>query len=117
MSRPKVNPYSVIDISPESPPLLVSPANGNDGDAHDVSSSPVVPSGYLVPVPCGYATPSNVPIITPTYTTPVIIRHLSVDEEGKKNRFFLFYYVHIPFVFTDLLVKSSLDKKNKNGTL
>ncbi|XP_053365606.1 rho guanine nucleotide exchange factor 10 isoform X1 [Clarias gariepinus] len=81
VSRPKVNPYSVIDISPESPPLLVSPANGNDGDAHDVSSSPVVPSGYLVPVPCGYATPSNVPIITPTYTTPVIIRHLSVDEE------------------------------------
>ncbi|XP_046711288.1 rho guanine nucleotide exchange factor 10 isoform X2 [Silurus meridionalis] len=80
-SQPKVNPYSVIDISPESPPLFSSPANGNEDDGQEVPSSPVVPSGYSVPVPCGYATPSNVPIITPTYTTPVIIRHFSVDEE------------------------------------
>uniref|UniRef100_A0A674CZX8 Rho guanine nucleotide exchange factor 10 n=1 Tax=Salmo trutta TaxID=8032 RepID=A0A674CZX8_SALTR len=42
-----------------------------------------VPSGYSVPVPCGYATPSGVPLITPAYTTPVIIRHFSVDEDGK----------------------------------
>uniref|UniRef100_A0A8C7W6G9 Rho guanine nucleotide exchange factor 10 n=1 Tax=Oncorhynchus mykiss TaxID=8022 RepID=A0A8C7W6G9_ONCMY len=42
-----------------------------------------VPPGYSVPVPCGYATPSGVPLITPAYTTPVIIRHFSVDEEGK----------------------------------
>lgn len=84
-SRPKVNPYSVIDISPESPPTLSSPNNGNEGDAQEVPSSPTVPSGYSVPVPCGYATPSNVPIITPTYTTPVIIRHFSVDEEGKEK--------------------------------
>uniref|UniRef100_A0A672IDR8 Rho guanine nucleotide exchange factor 10 n=1 Tax=Salarias fasciatus TaxID=181472 RepID=A0A672IDR8_SALFA len=40
-----------------------------------------ITSGYSVPVPCGYATPSGVPLITPTYTTPVIIRHLSVDED------------------------------------
>ncbi|XP_047013834.1 rho guanine nucleotide exchange factor 10 isoform X2 [Ictalurus punctatus] len=80
-SRRKVNPYSVIDISPDSPPPLFSPANGNEADAQDVPSSPIVPSGYMVPVPCGYASPSNVPIITPAYTTPVIIRHFSVDEE------------------------------------
>ena len=41
-----------------------------------------VSPGYAIPVPCGYATPSGVPLITPTYTTPVIIRHLSMDEEG-----------------------------------
>ncbi|XP_060789304.1 rho guanine nucleotide exchange factor 10 isoform X3 [Neoarius graeffei] len=80
-SQPKANPYSVIDISPESPSPLSSPANGNEADVQEVPSSPVVPSGYSVPVPCGYATPSSVPIITPTYTTPVIIRHFSVDEE------------------------------------
>ncbi|GAA6075794.1 rho guanine nucleotide exchange factor 10 isoform X1, partial [Tachysurus ichikawai] len=85
-SRPKVNPYSVIDISPESLPLLCSPANGKEGDAQEVPSSPGAPSGYSVPVPCGYATPSSVPILTPTYITPVIIRHLSVDEEGKEKQ-------------------------------
>uniref|UniRef100_A0AAQ5XAI2 Rho guanine nucleotide exchange factor 10 n=1 Tax=Amphiprion ocellaris TaxID=80972 RepID=A0AAQ5XAI2_AMPOC len=42
-----------------------------------------ITSGYSVPVPCGYATPSGVPLITPTYTTPVIIRHLSMEEDGK----------------------------------
>ncbi|XP_026999892.1 rho guanine nucleotide exchange factor 10 isoform X1 [Tachysurus fulvidraco] len=80
-SRPKVNPYSVIDISPESLPLVSSPASGKEGDAQEVPSSPGTPSGYSVPVPCGYATPSSVPILTPTYITPVIIRHFSVDEE------------------------------------
>ncbi|TSS85054.1 Rho guanine nucleotide exchange factor 10 [Bagarius yarrelli] len=79
-SQPKVNPYSVIDISPESPPSL-STASGNEVVNQEVPSSPGVHSGYSVPVPCGYATPSNVPIIMPTYTTPVIIRHYSVDEE------------------------------------
>ncbi|KAJ3613355.1 hypothetical protein NHX12_019605, partial [Muraenolepis orangiensis] len=66
--RGKVNPYSVIDIAPLQ--------------AQEVPSSPRgVSSGYAIPVPCGYATPSGVPLITPAYTTPVIIRHLSVDEE------------------------------------
>uniref|UniRef100_A0A8C7TML6 Rho guanine nucleotide exchange factor 10 n=1 Tax=Oncorhynchus mykiss TaxID=8022 RepID=A0A8C7TML6_ONCMY len=63
----KVNPYSVIDITPD-----VSP-----------TSPPCVPPGYSVPVPCGYATPSGVPLITPAYTTPIIIRHFSLDEDGK----------------------------------
>ncbi|XP_076835271.1 rho guanine nucleotide exchange factor 10 isoform X2 [Brachyhypopomus gauderio] len=87
-SQPKVSPYSVIDIAPiqqqvcqQSPPLSPSPSNGNEGEFQEVPSSPSVPSGYSVPVPCGYATPSSVPIITPTYSTPVILRHLSVDED------------------------------------
>lgn len=55
-----------------------------EGEAQDIHTSPVgITSGYSVPVPCGYATPSGVPLITPTYTTPVIIRHLSMDEDGK----------------------------------
>ncbi|XP_069830630.1 rho guanine nucleotide exchange factor 10 isoform X2 [Dendropsophus ebraccatus] len=74
----KVNPYSVIDITPfqegestlqESQPL---------GDL----TSPHVPSGYSVPVPCGYAVPSNLPLLLPAYSTPVIIRNISVDEQG-----------------------------------
>uniref|UniRef100_A0A8D3D6F2 Rho guanine nucleotide exchange factor 10 n=1 Tax=Scophthalmus maximus TaxID=52904 RepID=A0A8D3D6F2_SCOMX len=52
---------------------------------HGPSSPAGVTSGYSVPVPCGYATPSGVPLITPAYTTPVIIRHLSMDEDGKFN--------------------------------
>ncbi len=55
-----------------------------EGETQDNHTSPVgITSGYSVPVPCGYATPSGVPLITPTYTTPVIIRHLSMDEDGK----------------------------------
>ena len=55
-----------------------------EGEAQDFHNSPGgITAGYSVPVPCGYATPSGVPLITPTYTTPVIIRHLSVDEDGK----------------------------------
>ncbi|KAI7804391.1 rho guanine nucleotide exchange factor 10 [Triplophysa rosa] len=88
-SKPKVNPYSVIDIAPiqqqllpeQSAPPFSPPANESEGDIQDVPSSPGLPSGYSVPVPCGYATPSNVPVITPAYTTPVIIRHFSVDED------------------------------------
>ncbi|XP_029972850.1 rho guanine nucleotide exchange factor 10 isoform X2 [Salarias fasciatus] len=94
-SQGKVNPYSVIDISPLQPEQQqqqhgltsssasspVEPkerkAEGQDGHG----SSHGITSGYSVPVPCGYATPSGVPLITPTYTTPVIIRHLSVDED------------------------------------
>ncbi|XP_072546143.1 rho guanine nucleotide exchange factor 10 isoform X2 [Salminus brasiliensis] len=84
VAQPKVNPYSVIDITPlqqQTSHLSSSPSKENEGNSQEMPSSPVVPSGYSVPVPCGYATPSNVPIITPAYTTPVIIRHLSVDED------------------------------------
>ncbi|XP_065822603.1 rho guanine nucleotide exchange factor 10 isoform X2 [Labrus bergylta] len=93
-SQGKVNPYSVIDITPfqlqqleqhhgpsSSPSTPVELKEGA-GEAQDIHSSPGgITSGYSVPVPCGYATPSGVPLITPTYTTPVIIRHLSVDED------------------------------------
>uniref|UniRef100_A0A8B9RGL5 Rho guanine nucleotide exchange factor 10 n=1 Tax=Astyanax mexicanus TaxID=7994 RepID=A0A8B9RGL5_ASTMX len=86
MNKTKVNPYSVIDITPIqqqiSSQLSSSPSKDNEGNSQESPSSPNVPSGYSVPVPCGYATPSNVPIITPAYTTPVIIRHFSVDEDG-----------------------------------
>ncbi|XP_049319516.1 rho guanine nucleotide exchange factor 10 isoform X2 [Astyanax mexicanus] len=84
-NKTKVNPYSVIDITPIqqqiSSQLSSSPSKDNEGNSQESPSSPNVPSGYSVPVPCGYATPSNVPIITPAYTTPVIIRHFSVDED------------------------------------
>lgn len=89
-SQGKVNPYSVIDISPlqvqqlEQQHGLTSPTSSpaEPKEAPDIHSSPGgITSGYSVPVPCGYATPSSVPLITPAYTTPVIIRHLSVDEE------------------------------------
>uniref|UniRef100_A0A671PNV4 Rho guanine nucleotide exchange factor 10 n=1 Tax=Sinocyclocheilus anshuiensis TaxID=1608454 RepID=A0A671PNV4_9TELE len=88
-SELKVSPYSVIDIAPiqqhlvseQSGPPYSPPANESERDIQDVPSSPGLPSGYSVPVPCGYATPSNVPVIPPTYTTPVIIRHFSMDED------------------------------------
>ncbi len=55
-----------------------------EAQAQDTHPSPVgIPSGYSVPLSCDYATPSGVPLITPAYTTPVIIRHLSVDDDGK----------------------------------
>ncbi|XP_029937674.1 rho guanine nucleotide exchange factor 10 isoform X2 [Myripristis murdjan] len=93
-SQGKVNPYSVIDITPlqlqqleqqhGSSPSSSSPLEPREreGEAQDIPTSPAgITSGYSVPVPCGYATPSSVPLITPAYTTPVIIRHLSVDED------------------------------------
>ncbi|XP_059209599.1 rho guanine nucleotide exchange factor 10 isoform X2 [Centropristis striata] len=93
-SQGKVNPYSVIDITPLQLQQLeqqhgpssaaTSPVEPKEreGESQDVHTSPVgITSGYSIPVPCGYATPSGVPLITPTYTTPVIIRHLSVDED------------------------------------
>ncbi|XP_043107606.1 rho guanine nucleotide exchange factor 10-like [Puntigrus tetrazona] len=88
-SKLKVSPYSVIDIAPiqqqllseQSGPSSSPTANESERDIQDVPISPGLPSGYSVPVPCGYATPSNVPVIPPTYTTPVIIRHFSMDED------------------------------------
>lgn len=76
---PRVNPYSVITISPtqENEPSLSLESSPQDG-----SVSPTLSSGYSVPVPCGYAVPSNLPLILPAYTSPVIIRSVSVDEEG-----------------------------------
>ncbi|XP_071355249.1 rho guanine nucleotide exchange factor 10 isoform X3 [Trachinotus anak] len=93
-SQGKVNPYSVIDITPlqlqqleqqhgpsSSASSPMEPKEREE-DARDIQTSPAgITSGYSVPVPCGYATPSGVPLITPTYTTPVIIRHLSMDED------------------------------------
>ncbi|KAM3594957.1 uncharacterized protein V6R79_015932 [Siganus canaliculatus] len=93
-SQAKVNPYSVIDITPlqlqqleqqHGPSLSASSAKEHteqEREAKEAHSSPSgITSGYSVPVPCGYATPSGVPLITPAYTTPVIIRHLSMDED------------------------------------
>ncbi|XP_028293426.1 rho guanine nucleotide exchange factor 10 isoform X3 [Gouania willdenowi] len=88
-SKGKVNPYSVIDITPlqleaqqESSVSASSPTELTEGEGQHVHGSPQTPmSGYSVPVPCGYATPSSIPLIMPAYTTPVIIRHLSMDEE------------------------------------
>ncbi|XP_034376173.1 rho guanine nucleotide exchange factor 10 isoform X2 [Arvicanthis niloticus] len=73
----KVNPYSVIDITPfqeEQPP---SP----DANTEEEGVGLRVPSGYSVPVPCGYAVPSNLPLLLPAYSSPVIIRAESVEEE------------------------------------
>uniref|UniRef100_A0A8B9KZR3 Rho guanine nucleotide exchange factor 10 n=1 Tax=Astyanax mexicanus TaxID=7994 RepID=A0A8B9KZR3_ASTMX len=96
-NKTKVNPYSVIDITPIqqqiSSQLSSSPSKDNEGNSQESPSSPNVPSGYSVPVPCGYATPSNVPIITPAYTTPVIIRHFSVDEDGNTIKLFFVFYL------------------------
>ncbi|XP_055017158.1 rho guanine nucleotide exchange factor 10, partial [Boleophthalmus pectinirostris] len=90
-SQGKVNPYSVIDISPLQVQQLEQTQHGPSSPAStptepkaptELHPSPAgITSGYSVPVPCGYATPSSVPLITPAYTTPVIIRHLSMDEE------------------------------------
>uniref|UniRef100_A0A4W6E3Z4 Rho guanine nucleotide exchange factor 10 n=1 Tax=Lates calcarifer TaxID=8187 RepID=A0A4W6E3Z4_LATCA len=94
-SQGKVNPYSVIDITPLQLQQLEHPAG--------------ITSGYSVPVPCGYATPSGVPLITPTYTTPVIIRHLSVDEDGKVD---VFSEEYPPITEEDALAKWASDPAN-----
>lgn len=86
----------MIDINPllhqlpaqqnEALTSAASPAESKNHDtgAEDRRTSPAgSTSVYSVPVPPGYATPSNVPLITPAYTTPVIIRHLSMDDDGK----------------------------------
>lgn len=79
MAPTKVNPYSVIDITPfqeDQPPP--SP----DASTEEEGVGLRVPSGYSVPVPCGYAVPSNLPLLLPAYSSPVIIRAESVEEEG-----------------------------------
>ncbi|XP_078504041.1 rho guanine nucleotide exchange factor 10 isoform X2 [Lissotriton helveticus] len=81
-ARNKVNPYSVIDITPLQDTDESLPQELN---CQQESTGHWVPSGYSVPVPCGYAVPSNLPLILPTYSTPVIIRNVSVDEEGTQE--------------------------------
>ncbi|OXB58228.1 hypothetical protein ASZ78_003256, partial [Callipepla squamata] len=78
----KVNPYSVINISPMQEK---DPSSSPDPSPQDEPSSPNVTVGYSVPVPCGYAVPSNLPLILPAYSSPVIIRSVSVDEEGMQS--------------------------------
>lgn len=75
----RVNPYSVIDITPfqEDQPPPPSP----DANAEEEGAGLRVPSGYSVPVPCGYAVPSNLPLLLPAYSSPVVIRAESVEEE------------------------------------
>ncbi|XP_012717525.2 rho guanine nucleotide exchange factor 10 isoform X2 [Fundulus heteroclitus] len=90
-SQNKVNPYSVIEITPVQLEQQHGPSSSTSSpteskvgeeEVQDIhTGSPGITSGYSVPVPCGYATPSGVPLITPAYTTPVIIRHLSMDED------------------------------------
>lgn len=75
----KVNPYSVINISPIQDK---DPSPSPEPSPQDECPSPNSSGGYSVPVPCGYAVPSNLPLILPAYSSPVIIRSVSVDEEG-----------------------------------
>lgn len=84
----EINPLLHQQPEQQNEPLTsaASPPESKDQDreAEDSRTSPVGnASVYSVPVPPGYATPSNVPLITPAYTTPVIIRHLSMDDDGK----------------------------------
>lgn len=74
----KVNPYSVIDITPFQEDQPPSPETNTEEEVAGLR----VPSGYSVPVPCGYAVPSNLPLLLPAYSSPVIIRAESVEEEG-----------------------------------
>lgn len=74
----KVNPYSVIDIAPFQEDQPPAPAPSTEEESVGLH----VPCGYSVPVPCGYAVPSNLPLLLPAYSSPVIIRATSLDEEG-----------------------------------
>ncbi|XP_069707645.1 rho guanine nucleotide exchange factor 10 isoform X3 [Phaenicophaeus curvirostris] len=78
----KVNPYSVINISPIQDK---DPSSSPEPSPQDECASPHLSGGYSVPVPCGYAVPSNLPLILPAYSSPVIIRSVSVDEEGVQS--------------------------------
>ncbi|KAF7474535.1 Hypothetical predicted protein [Marmota monax] len=74
----RVNPYSVIDITPfqeDQPPP-------SDLSAEEEAVGLQVPSGYSVPVPCGYAVPCSLPLLQPAYCSPAIIRTESAEEEG-----------------------------------
>lgn len=75
----KVNPYSVIDITPLQEDALPPPDLPTEEDSVGLH----VPSGYLVPAPCGYAVPCSLPVLLPAYSSPIIIRTESVDEEGR----------------------------------
>ncbi|KAM5264627.1 rho guanine nucleotide exchange factor 10 [Ctenodactylus gundi] len=75
----KVNPYSVIDITPFQEDLPLNPDPSAEGEGAGLH----VPSGYSVPVPCGYAVPSSLPLLLPAYSSPVIIRAESMDEEAE----------------------------------
>ncbi|XP_045918121.1 rho guanine nucleotide exchange factor 10 isoform X1 [Micropterus dolomieu] len=130
-SQGKVNPYSVIDITPlqlqqleqqhgpsSSASSPMEPKE-REGEAQDIHSGPVgITSGYSVPVPCGYATPSGVPLIMPTYTTPVIIRHLSMDEDvtvvgtGNTSGDSVFSEEYPPIREEDALAKWASDPAN-----
>lgn len=81
----RVNPYSVIDITPFQEDQPPSP----DANIEEEGVGLRVPSGYSVPVPCGYAVPSNLPLLLPAYSSPVIIRAESVEEEGNVSQSFL----------------------------
>ncbi|XP_048186344.1 rho guanine nucleotide exchange factor 10 [Perognathus longimembris pacificus] len=77
---PKVNPYSVIDITPFQEAQPSTP----DSHVEEEEVGLHVPSGYSVPVPCGYAVPSSLPLLLPpAYSSPVIIRTESVEEEAE----------------------------------
>ncbi|CAM9173647.1 unnamed protein product, partial [Bubo scandiacus] len=78
----KVNPYSVINISPVQDK---DPSSSPEPSPQDECPSPNLSGGYSVPVPCGYAVPSNLPLLLPAYSSPVIIRSVSVDEEGTQS--------------------------------
>ncbi|XP_030345670.1 rho guanine nucleotide exchange factor 10 isoform X5 [Strigops habroptila] len=78
----KVNPYSVINISPIHDK---DPSSSPEPSPQDECASPNLSGGYSVPVPCGYAVPSNLPLILPAYSSPVIIRSVSVEEEGTQS--------------------------------
>ncbi|XP_051471787.1 rho guanine nucleotide exchange factor 10 isoform X4 [Apus apus] len=75
----RVNPYSVINISPIQDKY---PSSSPEPSPQDECASSNLSGGYSVPVPCGYAVPSNLPLILPAYSSPVIIRSVSVDEEA-----------------------------------
>ncbi|XP_069741305.1 rho guanine nucleotide exchange factor 10 isoform X2 [Narcine bancroftii] len=80
---PKVNPYSVIDIAPLQGVEHVGSAATEQGHEEGKTTAPGLSPGYCIPVPCGYAVPSNVPVLLPAYSAPVgLIRGVSVEEEG-----------------------------------
>ncbi|XP_059838008.1 rho guanine nucleotide exchange factor 10 isoform X5 [Hypanus sabinus] len=82
----KVNPYSVIDITPLQEEEQVTLSGAEQGHQDEKAMGHVQSPGYSVPVPCGYAVPSNVPVLVPTYSAPVtLIRNVSVDEEGLQS--------------------------------
>ncbi|XP_041043479.1 rho guanine nucleotide exchange factor 10 isoform X2 [Carcharodon carcharias] len=79
----KVNPYSVVDITPLQEGDQVKLPGAEQSHQDNKATGHTLPLGYCVPVPCGYAVPSNVPLLVPTYSAPVtLIRNVSVDEEA-----------------------------------